>query len=229
MHSHREFINLMENLPQTVTVTFKTADTGKYIFSNTALQERFGDLFPRDLVGLTVRDLNYAFPAWGGEHSVRTEAFDLRVREHKASVTDKRAMRLNNGAIVYEEMTKSPVLGIGNHVLGVVTYGQDLTQTLSCAELYRQYQCFHNRQEAIRRVLIHIDADANFTSQPTEAQFEVFLEKVQGRTSKEIAQRLELSHRTVESHLAALRDKVVGGDLRRVVSLIKQGGASCEN
>jgi len=229
MHSHREFINLMENLPQTVTVTVKTADTGKYIFSNTALQERFGDLFPRDLVGLTVRDLNYAFPAWGGEHSVRTEAFDLRVREHKASVTDKRAMRLNNGAIVYEEMTKSPVLGIGNHVLGVVTYGQDLTQTLSCAELYRQYQCFHNRQEAIRRVLIHIDADANFTSQPTEAQFEVFLEKVQGRTSKEIAQRLELSHRTVESHLAALRDKVVGGDLRRVVSLIKQGGASCEN
>jgi len=229
MHSHREFINLMENLPQTVTVTVKTADTGKYIFSNTALQERFGDLFPRDLVGLTVRDLNYAFPAWGGEHSIRTEAFDLRVREHKASVTDKRAMRLNNGAIVYEEMTKSPVLGIGNHVLGVVTYGQDLTQTLSCAELYRQYQCFHNRQEAIRRVLIHIDADANFTSQPTEAQFEVFLEKVQGRTSKEIAQRLELSHRTVESHLAALRDKVVGGDLRRVVSLIKQGGASCEN
>ncbi|WP_158899280.1 LuxR C-terminal-related transcriptional regulator [Burkholderia sp. L27(2015)] len=229
MNSHREFINLMENLPQTVTVTFKTADTGKYIFSNAALQERFGDLFPRDLVGLTVRDLNYAFPAWGGEHSSRTEAFDLRVREHKASVTDKRAMRLNSGAIVYEEMTKSPVLGIGNHVLGVVTYGQDLTPTLSCTELYRQYQCFHNKQEAIRRVLIHIDADANFTSQPTEAQFEVFLEKVQGRTSKEIAQRLELSHRTVESHLAALRDKVVGGDLRRALSLIKQGGASCEN
>ena len=229
MHSHREFINLMENLPQTVTVTVKTADTGKYIFSNTALQERFGDLFPRDLVGLTVRDLNYAFPAWGGEHSIRTEAFDLRVREHKASVTDKRAMRLNNGAIVYEEMTKFPVLGIGNDVLGIVTYGQDLTQTLSCAELYRQYQCFYNKQEAIRRVLTHIDADASFTLQPTEAQFEVFLEKVQGRTSKEIAQRLELSHRTVESHLAALRDKVVGGDLRRVVSLIKQGGASCEN
>ena len=227
MHSHREFINLMENLPQ--TVTFKTADTGRYIFSNTALQERFGDLFPRDLVGLTVRDLNYAFPAWGGEHSVRTEAFDLRVREHKASVTDKRAMRLNNGAIVYEEMTKSPVLGIGNHVLGVVTYGQDLTQTLSCAELYRQYQCFHNRQEAIRRVLIHIDADANFTSQPTEAQFEVFLEKAQGRTSKEIAQRLSLSPRAGECHLAALRDKVIGGDLHRATSLIKQGGASCEN
>ena len=227
MQSHREFISLMENLPQ--TLTFKVADTGKYIFSNTALQEKFGDLFPRDLVGLTVRDLNYAFPAWGGDYCRKTEAFDFRVREEKVTVTDKRAMRLNNGAIVYEEMTKFPVLGIGNDVLGIVTYGQDLTQTLSCTELYRQYQCFYNNQEAIRRVLTHIDADASFTSQPTEAQFEVFLERVQGRTSKEIAQRLELSHRTVESHLAALRDKVVGGDLRRVVSLIKQGGASCEN
>jgi hypothetical protein len=46
MQSHREFTNLMENLPQ--TLTFKAADTGKYIFSNTALQEKFGDLFPRD-------------------------------------------------------------------------------------------------------------------------------------------------------------------------------------
>jgi hypothetical protein len=54
MQSHRESINFMENMPQTATL--KDADTGKYTFDNTASQEKHGDLFSRNLLGLTVRD-----------------------------------------------------------------------------------------------------------------------------------------------------------------------------
>jgi hypothetical protein len=46
---------------------------------------------------------------------------------------------------------------------------------------------------------------------------------------REFINLIENVPQTVEYHLAALPDKVVGGDMRRASSLLKQGGARCEN
>jgi Bacterial regulatory proteins, luxR family/PAS fold len=227
MKSHSELISLIEKFPQ--PTTFKAADTGKYIFSNVANSKNYGVLFPEELVGLTVHDLNFAQPAWRTRFAQKITELDLRVREEKTLVTGKRSMLLNSGAILYEELVKFPVLDASKRVLGIVSYTQDLTVALSGTELYRQYLCVYNKLDAIQRVLVHLKVDASFTLLPTEAQFRVFLEKAQGYENKEIAKRLGFSPRTVETHLAALRNKVVGDDLRRALSLAKRRTAPLKN
>ena len=225
MKSHSQLIGIIEKFPH--PATFKAADTGKYIFSNVANSKHFGVLNPEEMVGLTVHDLNFAQPAWGTRFAHKIAEIDFRVRDEKTVVSDKRSILVNGGELRHEEMIKFPALGTSEHVLGIVTYSQDLTPALSYTELYRQYLCFYNKMDAIKRVLVHLEVGESFQLLPTEAQFRVFLEKAQGCATKEIARRLGLSPRTVESHVTALRNKLVDGDLRRVLSLIKRGTAQC--
>jgi len=74
-------------------------------------------------------------------------------------------------------------------------------------------------------LLTYFKIDTNFITQPTDGQFKVLLEKAQGYSTKEIAKRLNLSPRTVDSHMAALRSKAVDGGLRSALLSIKAGSA----
>jgi len=221
MRSDDELISLIRSFP--IPASFKEADTGKYIVSNSANSVQLGVSNPDDLIGLTIHDIKFCEPEWGARYANMIARLDFRARDGKTFVMGRHRFLDDNGDAQYEHMTKFPVLGIRRNILGIVTYRQDRTETLPPSELYRLYRDFYKTPEAIRRVLVCLDVEASFIISPTDTQFRVFLAKAERHANKDIARLLGMSPRTVECHLDALRNKVVDGDLRRVFAQIKRG------
>ena len=223
MRSHSGLIELIEACPN--AASFKEADTGKYIVNNAINARQLGILDPKDLIGLTVHDLKFAQPVWGMQYASAIEKLDFLASDEKRSVTDRHLFLDDSGEVQYEKLTKFPVQGLRQNVLGIVTYRHDLTHTIPLADLCALYEQFYEKREAITRLLQYFKIDTNFITEPSEGQFKVLLQKAQGYGTKEIAKRLDLAPRTVDSHMAALRSKVVDGGLNNALRSIKAQSA----
>ncbi|TKC85992.1 LuxR family transcriptional regulator [Trinickia terrae] len=219
MMSDSAIISFIENFP--VSASLKEADTGKYIVNNPYNSMQFGVQNPKDLAGLTIKDLKFRQPEWGAQYATMIEKLDFRAREMKSHVLGRHQFLDDNGAAQLEEMVKFPVLGSRRNILGIVTYRHDLTPTLPPSNLYKLHRKFYGATNAIKRVLICLEIDRCFAAAPTDAQFRVLLLKIERFTNKEIAKFIGISDRTVECHLDALRHKVIDGNLPRVLSLVK--------
>jgi hypothetical protein len=212
-------LSLIENFP--VSASLKEADTGRYVINNAYNARQFGIDNPMDLVGLTIHDVNFRQSQWGVEYAKAIAKLDFLARERKTHLLGRHQFLDDSGEAQLEEMVKFPVLGSRRNILGIVTYRHDLTATLPPIQLYQLHRNFYEPRHAISRVLSYMKLDAFFSTQPTEAQLRVFLLKAERFSNKEVAKFLGVSDRTVESHLAALRGKVVDGNLARVLSLVK--------
>lgn len=219
MKSDSAILSFIENFP--VSASLKEADTGKYIVNNRYNSMQFGVKNPKDLVGLTINDLKFRQPEWGARYANMIEKLDFRARTTKSHVLGRHQFLDDNGDAQLEEMVKFPVLGSRQNILGIVTYRHDLTPTLPPGNLYQLYRKFYDVTNAIRRVLISLGIDPCFSVLPTDAQFRVLLLKTERLSNKEIAKLIGISDRTVECHLDALRQKVIDGNLPRVLSLVK--------
>lgn len=212
-------LSLIENFP--VSASLKEADTGRYIISNAYNARQLGIDNPADLIGLTIHDVKFRHSQWGMEYANAIEKLDFLAREKKTHMLGRHRFLDDSGEARLEEMVKFPVLGSRADILGIVTYRHDVTPTLPPIQLYQLHQSFYGPRSAIIRVLAYLKLDQCFIAKPTEAQFKVFLLKAERFSNKEVARFLALSDRTVECHLAALRNKVVDGNLARVLSLVK--------
>jgi len=228
MGSDSKLIGMIESFPS--PASFKEADTGKYIANSTVNARQYGVSNPRDLTGLTIHDIqSFIQPIFGAQHADWVVKLDFHVREKKIVGSRKHPFLTLSGEMQYQETLKYPVLGSRQNILGIVTYSQDRTDSLSPGNLYQLYRDFYNPQDAIKRVLACLNIEASFFILPTETQFRVFLAKAERYPNKHIAKFLGMSPRTVECHLDALRNKVVEGDLRRVLSLVKRSRPCAEN
>ncbi len=228
MKSNNELISLIQNFP--VAASLKEADTGKYIANNSYFSRQFGVENPMDLVGITIRDLKFRQHEWGTQYATLIEKLDFHAREKKSHVLGRNQFLDDSSEAQLEEMVKFPVLGSRENILGIVTYRHDITLTLPPIILYRLYRSFYDAKSAIKRVLLCLEVDQYFVAQPTDAQFRVFLLKAERFANKEIAKFLGMSDRTVECHVAALRNKVVDANLPLVLSLVKWNTAcACDS
>lgn len=235
MHSESQFISVIENYPS--SANFKEVDTGKYVVANRKFARSVGACEPGDLLGLTVRDLPRIAAQAGA-----TPWREKQVAEHKQKVLKlgqldflvqekKKTMQSNfvfcdaeRGDVRYEQVVKLPIFDPMRRVIGIATYQNDMAATLSLSEIYELNRRFHDVPEAIKRVLDYIGVAPYFTSLPTEAPFRIFLAKAERHSSKAIARNLGISNRTVEYQLDILRNRVVDGDLRRVLASVNRQG-----
>ena len=212
-------VSLIESFP--VPASFKEADTGRYIVSNAHNSRQLGIENPLDLIGLTINDVRLCQPEWGAQYARAIENLDFRARESKSHVVGKHRFLDDNGEVRFEEMVKFPVLGAAKNILGIVTYRHDVTSTLGPTALYGMYRTFYRTDDAIGRVMLCLKIGCFFVAPPTDAQFRIFLMKLERLSNKEIANCVGASVRTVECHLNALRNKIVDGNLNRVISIRK--------
>jgi DNA-binding CsgD family transcriptional regulator len=227
MKSHSELVSIIDNYPY--PAQFKTADTGKYVFSNLVNARMYRMQDPRDLEGLTIHDLRLDHPEWGPEHAARIDRLDQRVRTERTLVTDRHPFFGEHGEVCYHEAIKFPVLGTHGNLLAIVSCAQDIKHTLSYPDLYRLYRHFYDGADAVKHMLTYLGGEAWFPRLPSEAQFRVFLEKAEGYTNKHIARRLRVASSTVESHLDAMREKIVDGDLHRAFAILRRGPQALQN
>lgn len=227
MKSDSAVISLIENFP--VSASLKEIGTGKYIINNVHNSRQFGVENPMDLVGLTIHDLKFCQPEWGVRYANIIEKLDFCAIERKSHVIGRHQFLNDCGEVQLEEMAKFPVLSSRRKILGIVTYRNDITHTLTPSALYRLYRDFYDSVNSIVRISACLEVDRYFVALPTDAQFRVFLLKLERLTNKEIAKSIGASFRTVECHLDALRNKIVDGNLLRVLSRVKWGDScACE-
>jgi|GEM_PF-6778503 len=227
MKSDSALMSLIENFP--VSASLKEADTGRYIVNNLYNAQQFGIKNPKDMVGLTIHDVNFSHPGWGTQYASAIEKLDFLARDKKTHVLGRHQFLDDSGEAQLEEMVKFPVLGSQGNILGIVTYRHDVTPTLAPSQLYQLHRNFYEAKSAISRVLDYLELEQLFVTKPTDAQFRVFLLKAERFANKEVAKYLGVSDRTVECHLAALRDKAVDGNIARALNQVKWNTACVDN
>jgi len=219
MNSDSKLISAIEHDPR--PANFKEADTGKYVVANASNARQLGMENANSMVGLTIHDMSFLQPDWGREHANTMEKLDFHVRDKKIFAYSKHPFLDAR----FEEVTKSPVFGYKNKILGIVSRQRDLTSELSYSGVYELYRYFYSAPEAIKRMLGYLGIEQCFTIAPTEAPFRIFLAKAERLSNKEVGRLLDISHRSVDYQFDMLRNRVVDGDLRRVLSLVKRRGA----
>lgn len=219
MKTDNAVIRFIEDFP--TSASLKEADTGRYIVNNASNSKQFGVDNPKDICGLTIKELNFRHAEWGGMYAKSIEKLDHFVRDKKSHITVKSAFLDHCGEAQMEEMTKFPLMGASGNILAIATYRHDLTATLSPISIYKLNKNFYDSINAIKRTLNSLSIDQYFISPPTEAQLHILLLKCERLTSKEISRSLGISSRTVESHCLALRGKIVNGDMSNVLSFLK--------
>lgn len=219
MKSDSTIISFIQSFP--VSASFKEADTGRYIANNLHNSRQFGIEDPAELIGLTINDVRFCQPKWGAQYAAIIERLDFRARESKSHVIGRHQFIDDSGEVQIEEMIKFPVLGSKKNILGIVTYRNDITSTLAPYQLYRLYRDFYDAKNAIAKLMASIEVAQFFLVPPTDAQIRTFLLKIERFSNKEIAKSLDISVRTVECHLDALRNKVADGNLNGILGSVK--------
>jgi hypothetical protein len=218
--SNDALISIVENSPYLANI--KKAGTGTYLANNTIFASQLSATSSQNMAGMTVHDLRLFVQPDGVPHADWITQFDTQVCKQKSAVVKIYPCLLNNGDARYLEATKLPILGSQQKILLIATFAQDLTFTLNPSEVYELYRHFYDARAAIKRALAHLGIEKCFVILPTEAPFRIFLAKAERYSNKQIAQRLGLSHRTVDYQVTALNHLIADGNVHRAISLIKQ-------
>lgn len=105
-------------------------------------------------------------------------------------------------------MSKIPVFNRDNKVSAILSLGDNLTTELSFSELYSYYCYFYkNKHLKVGKFLQHVGIYDYFTSLPTRAEVLVLIAKKVLVHNKLIAQSLNITLGTVESHVNKLCQK----------------------
>lgn len=216
MKSESAILSFINNFP--VSASLKDAHTGKYIANNTHNSLQFGVKDPKDIEGLTIKDIRFRQTEWGTQYAKSIEKQDFLVREYRRSVTRRRVFLDDSGDVEMEEMTKFAITGVRGDVLGIATIRHDITRTLAPLNVFQINREFYPAANAIERTMIFLDIRRYFISPPTEAQFRVLLLRAERLTNKEIARYLGISDRTVECHSDAVRSRILNDSLPTVLA-----------
>ena len=216
MLSDSLIFDMVQTLPFS---SFKDASTGKYILTTDEGAAYWRLDSPAQIVGLTLADLSTGTTKenvgpvqsrLSKAYATQTTDMDRWVREQKRSIKATRiGLRFGDGNLTYESVAKLPIVGEKN-LLGIVTYGMDLTSKLSLRSLYLLYANLFDRKEAIERFLRHVDIDRFFFVPPTPVEILVLVERSTGKSNSEIARQLKVVVRTVEAHMSNIRNKLKG-------------------
>lgn len=221
MKSDSQLYDFGKILPN--AVNFKDPKSGKYLFSNELSAANVGAGSPEQMLGLTVRDLNFSQKQsqWGDALAQKIIRMDWFVRDKKTAIDDTAAFLKPDGVLIVETLTKLPILGAHGNVTGIATFNQELTHRVSHRLLYDLYKNICGTKVAAKKFLRHLDIESWFYTLPTEAELLVLIERAGGNADKEIARIQGVSTRTIETHFVNLRSKLKGDALPNIISCLR--------
>lgn len=187
----------------------KDAQSSKYIDANQMHLNVYGLSKARDLIGFTVWDLDSQMSQMWLDNAKQVTDFEKEVLYTCRPVIHPSRVWLNSDGFVWKHhMSKIPVFNRDNKISAILSIGDDLTTDLSFSELYSYYCHFYkNKQLKVERFLQHIGIYKYFISLPTHAEVLVLIAKKTFVQNKLIAQHLNISLGTVESHINKLCQK----------------------
>lgn len=196
--------------------------TGKYVDSNEINVKKFGFAKAEEIIGATIWDLHdFMKPYWGNNLVNDIEILEQKVISTQKPMSDKRAFLAKSGKIWVHDMTKIPILNSKGNVCSIFTLSENITHKYELMDLWKVYLSLYSAKKiAIANYLEHINIAKLFNELITEGELMVLISKVKIPHSKGIAKILDISPRTVDCHIAKLKDKAKI-DINEITSIIR--------
>lgn len=188
----------------------KDAKSGKCLDINKTHLEIYGAKKSQDIIGYTVWDINNFMSKMWLDNAQQVAKFDEEVIYTQKPVIKPMRIWLNaQGKVWAHYMSKYPVINDKHQVIAILGTSEDLTSSVPLNKLY-QYYChfYHERKIAITMFLKHINIFNLFHTLPTHAEIIILITKKSHIQNKLVAQYLNISIGTVESHINKLIHKL---------------------
>ncbi len=210
----------------------KDIQSGKYMLSNQENVEIYGMDKVDDIIGMTVHDLDSRMRSrWGITYAKVIDQLDYEVNDKNTTRVDENRVLVNSeGLLRLQTMVKIPAQGFDNKPKAILTFSYDLLDRLNNNDLFQLYlKKYVKKYDAIKYFLIHLNIDEYFYSNqkkdfPSEKQILVMLALAEQRNYKRIAAQLNIAYKTVESHIAKLKEKITSGNLDQMVYRLRRRG-----
>ncbi len=201
-------LDLVQSLPEPAHI--KDAKTGKYIVSNKSNLEIYGLNDISQILGKTVRDLDsFMKPYWGSTFARRISDLDNKVCKYKKLIREiDRIFIAKSGLIHVQDMTKAPVFK-EQKVSAIFTHSHDKTKDVDLFRLFDIYLGkYESKLEARQYFCKYLKIDSFFYELPSVAEIRFLLYGRNYNSINEIANRMNRSKATIESHISHVNTKI---------------------
>jgi DNA-binding CsgD family transcriptional regulator len=202
----------------------KDAKTGKYIFANKACSNIFAVDEPKDIVGLTTHDLDkFMRPYWGAGYAKEISNMDYRVKGLAEPIFHSDDIFINGYNYVYiQDIFKLPLVGASNKVTAVLTLLTERTKQINFFALLNLYKkMYRDKSSGLLQFMKYLELDAFFYGELTEKEILCLLNMKSNQSYKSIAEILQISLKTVETHISHIIAKLKSGNLALVLAYLR--------
>ena len=204
--------SVVNSLPGSAHI--KSSGDFSYIATNASTLTLIGFKHVQDLLGKTDYDLaEFMGTRWPDNFASELREYDEEVLFRKKSIINQEEKPYLNakGELVIHSITKIPLLAPDNTEFGLLTFAIDMAHLKDPSRLREIYRgLYKNSTEAHSKFLQHIGFDqsnSNINTQLTERELDCLISLSRGKTLKEVAKELNISPRTVETHLERIKYK----------------------
>lgn len=228
--------NLTFNMPEHILYDFissfpeaahlKDVATKKYLHSNIHNLKVYGLNDPKKVVGLTVHDLdNFMKPYWGEGFAAQITEFDLMIKKNVTIITDKNRVFLDKFGLVHiQNMTKAPICNKHNKVSAILTMSFEITNSLDRLYIFEVYKkIYKKKKEACLYFLKHLKITKFLKEILSDKEIICLLNMIENKSYKWIAAKMSISHKTVETHINNIINKIQYTSLPYLIEFIKTG------
>jgi DNA-binding CsgD family transcriptional regulator len=202
----------------------KDACNGKYIFSNISNLGIYKMQRPSDILGLTLHDLDdFMRPHWGNGFVKKVDVIDNQVKQEVITIADKNRIFLDrNGFVHVQDMYKSPFIGKSGKAVAILTLSFDYTEKVDLLCLFNKYKELHeSRNGAISHFVRYLKIDNFFYEGLTEKELLCLICAISSPLHRSIAQKLDVSTKTVETHIMNIASKLKEGNIQDVFMFLR--------
>ncbi len=221
--------DFVEQFPDSCHV--RDIQTEKYLMTNYYLVRNCGFQSIYDFIGFTQHDIwldeimqkkrNLNFETVSNH--IENVNLDNKIKDQivsvKRPISTKRFILRKYGTIRFENSIKLGVLNHDHKVIALLSVFLDITDQIPLLKMFKLYQAFYPKKEAIQKFLSHFDIESDFDplTPPTCAEIQVLIAMRHDDRAKAVAKQLGYSVATVRNHISHLQDKFKGCALHDVL------------
>ncbi|CCD28650.1 Putative transcriptional regulator [Candidatus Glomeribacter gigasporarum BEG34] len=225
-----EFLSdFVEKFPHSSHV--KDAHTKKYLVTNHHMVVNCGLQTVDDIIGFTPQDilfdntiqqkrnLNQITISNHSKSIQFNDKIEKQILSTKHSISTERFILSSRGNVEFQNVTKVGVQNYEHKIIAFLSVFFDLTRQVSLHKLFRLYQEFYPRKEAIQKFLNHFNIEGYFEPLAllTNTEIQILISMRDDSRCKAVANALGISVATASNHISNIRSKLNSGTLHDVL------------
>ncbi len=212
--------DFVEQFPDSCHV--REVQTNKYLTANHQMVSNCGLQSIHDVIGQTQhevwfdistqKDLSQTVISNRKEDLQLVNKIENQILLAERPVNAKHFILNKKGNVRFEHIVKTGVWNHEHKIIALLSIFLDLTHQIPLPRLFKLYQAFYSKKEAIQKFLSHFDLESDFDplTPPTCAEIQVLIAMRNDpkARAKVVAKQLGYSVATVRNHISHLQDKL---------------------